>query len=135
MRMRSAWANVPRVYGKTAHVGSDAEWPDDDPDLDEPEITEESELAPFSRPAGVLPGNRAPRTWKERLTSVDVAMQAPVDAGDRPWPPRRELLYVFDVAESARNGALTLGIFYRDRRKAEEWTRPRPTRSSRPTRV
>ena len=126
MRMRSPWADVPRVYGKNVRVAPDAEWPDDDLDLDEPEFTEKSDLAPPSRPLGAQPRSPAPRSWKERLAGVDVAMQAPVDAGGRAWPLRRELLYIFDPVESTQNGTLTLGIFYRDPRKGGEWTRPRP---------
>jgi superfamily II DNA or RNA helicase len=122
MRLRSPWASVPRTYGKNAQAAPADEWADDTFDLDEPE----SGLAPPSPFPGALARNLSPRTWKERLASVDVAMQAPVDVGSRPWSPRRELLYVFDVAESARTGALTLGIFSRDRRKNEGWTRPRP---------
>jgi superfamily II DNA or RNA helicase len=119
--MSRPWASEPRSYGKAGRGPRSDDWASEF-DLDEPEFAEEGELAP---PAALF-GARPPRAWKERLSSVDAAMQTPAGAIRRPWPPRRELLYLFDVAESVSNGSLTLGIFYRDRRKGEDWTKPRP---------
>jgi superfamily II DNA or RNA helicase len=119
--MSGPWASEPPRSGRGARVP-----PSDDRasgfDLDDLEFVEEGEVAP---PAGLF-GPRPPRGWKERLSSVDAAMQAPADAIRRPWPPRRELLYLLDVEETVGNGSLTLGIFYRDRRKDGDWTKPRP---------
>jgi superfamily II DNA or RNA helicase len=126
MRMRSPWANVSKGYGTRARVAPEDAWLDDDLDPEDTEWAEDSELAPPSRPLGVQPSPLTPRSWKERLASVDVAMQAPGASAVRPWPSGRELVYLFDVVESASNGALTLGIFYRDPRKGKDWTVPRP---------
>ena len=65
-------------------------------------------------------------TWRERLSSVDAAMQAPADVPGRAWPPGREILYVIDGPGSAAAGGVLLSTVYRELRKDGSWTRPKP---------
>ena len=125
MTRRKRWADWKQRYRPKTPVAPISEWEDEASDWDELGLPAKSGIASPARPGAPPSGSPPPLGWKERLTSVDVAMQ-PVDAGARPWPPGRELLYVVEASASIENGGLTLTVFSRDRRKDGGWTKPKP---------
>jgi hypothetical protein len=73
--------NLTRVDGNGARIDPFAGWAGEEPGGDEPELTDESEIAPPTWGPAARTGQPSRRTWKDRLASVDGAMLAPVDPG------------------------------------------------------
>ncbi len=126
MGRRKRWKDRMRLYSDRDAMSPVPEWEGDPLEWDDSQVGGEIALASPPWLSDTASQKPRPPTWKERLTSVDVAMQEPVEARSRPWPPGRELVYVVEVDSSGQNGALTVSVCYRDRRKGGGSTKPRP---------
>jgi superfamily II DNA or RNA helicase len=67
-------------------------------------------------------------TWKKRLAGLRGEMQRDEAPGNEPWPARRELVYVVDVAETLESHRLTIEVAYRQRKKDGDWSKPKTQR-------
>src|SRR6266498_3264781 len=88
MTRRTRWADWKQRYRPKTPVAPISEWEDEASDWDELGLPATSGIASPARPGAPPSGSPPPLGWKERLTSVDVAMQ-PVDARAPPLPTRR----------------------------------------------
>jgi superfamily II DNA or RNA helicase len=88
---------------------ADDAFDDDDLDLDEPHAHAGAIVLGAQRYGGP---DRL--TWKQHLDAVDMSMAAP-DARPSAWSAERELVYVVDVARSARNTGLIVDVRARER--------------------
>ena len=99
---------------------------DGDADLDFDDDLDFDEDPYAAPPAARAAGADRSLTWQERLASVDAALRLPPDAGARPWPAGREILYVVEAHTSAHARGLALAVVQRERRRDGSWSRAKP---------
>jgi superfamily II DNA or RNA helicase len=106
----------------------DGEWMDDETEEEDSYLAAKKALLSSSQTLNQAPP-RKPGSWREQLASLGLqAREIPLPQIVE-WPESRELLYVVDVYSTLHSqGGLALEVYFRDRRKDGEWTRPKSQR-------
>jgi superfamily II DNA or RNA helicase len=71
-----------------------------------------------------------PPLWQTQLGGIFRQPQQ-LEAIDKPWPAKREILYVVDAQASERNSGVVLYLETRDRKKKGDWALPKRLELSR----
>jgi hypothetical protein len=108
------------------------DWLDDDEDSDEP-----AAIIPFTRSASrsaphlgrpKSPKKTAPPVapWKLQLDAIQQPTTGPAVGYGAGWPAGKQIIYILDMAETTRNGAVIMQLASRERKQNGEWRKPKP---------
>lgn len=106
----------------------DGEWMDEETEEEDSYLAAKKALLSSSQTLVQTPP-RKPGSWREQLASLGLQAKEIPSSQIAEWPESRELLYVVDVYSTLHSqGGLVLAVYFRDRRKDGEWSRPKSQR-------
>ncbi|MBL8205055.1 MAG: SNF2 helicase associated domain-containing protein [Blastocatellia bacterium] len=71
----------------------------------------------------IQPGTPSPTAWRQTLSGISKAYQAPSPISPFRWPSGRELLYIVDLPAMTGNEGIIIETNYRERLKSGDWSK------------
>ncbi|HXJ96860.1 MAG TPA: SNF2-related protein [Terriglobia bacterium] len=110
----TAAASAPKLVLDCGDYGLDEEYDD--------EYEEDFPLS-ARRPVAVPPSVPKSQNWLKRITEISDSASTQASWSGEPWPAKRQVLYIVDVAASPTASCLILSLASRDRKMNGSWAR------------